>query len=120
MPVTKNVETPQQREVITPAIPEKTQELVQSSRVEPKRKEVTAGATDNGYVIQLVTYSSDANATEEIGRLKADGCNGFVLKSGKFFVVCSGVYCSKTIAAQKLDHFKKRYKDCFVRFFERT
>ncbi|MDD5747083.1 MAG: SPOR domain-containing protein [Candidatus Omnitrophica bacterium] len=81
---------------------------------------VTVAATEKGYVIQLVTYSSDASANEEIQRLKATGINGLVVKSGKYFVVCSGIYNSKTSAVQKLGNFKKRYKDCFVRFLERT
>lgn len=69
----------------------------------------------NGYIIQLVTYSSDSSANKEVERLKAQGYEIHILKSGDYFVLYSGTYETKTTADEKLMRFKERYKDCFVR-----
>ena len=73
-----------------------------------------------GYIIQLVTYSSNSNASKEAEKLRAQGYSSYVLKSGEYFVVYSGTYESKTSAIEKLPGLKKRYKDCFVRFLKNT
>ena len=73
-----------------------------------------------GYIIQLVTYSSNSYADKEAKKLRAQGYSSYVLKSGEYFVVYSGMYESKTSAIEKLPGLKKRYKDCFVRFLKNT
>jgi len=73
-----------------------------------------------GYIIQLVTYSSNRYAEQELERLKAAGIEGSVIQSGKYFVVYAGVYRSKSAAKEKLSNFKERYKDCFVRFLKNS
>lgn len=73
-----------------------------------------------GYIIQLVTYSSNSNADKEAEKLRAQGYRSNVRKSGEYFIVYSGTYESKNSANKKLPGLKKRYKDCFVRFLKNT
>ncbi len=116
-----NVPEPPEAEKITavPAAPASAPLAVTQPEI-PEQETVTAAVAGKGYVIQLVTYSSDTSANEEIQRLKANGVDGLIVKSGKYFVVCAGLFDSKTTAVHKLGNFKKRYKDCFVRFLEKT
>ncbi len=73
---------------------------------------------DKKYTIQLVTYSKEGLAKIEVDRLKANGFKSFLLKKGKYFVVYSGIYNTRKGALKKVNHLKKRYKDCLVRRFE--
>ncbi len=85
-----------------------------------KNKAPVKETARKGYIIQLVTYSSNSNADKEAEKLRAEGYSSYVLKSGEYFVVYSGMYESKTSAIEKLPRLKKRYKDCFVRFLKNT
>ena len=82
-------------------------------------EEKTAPA-ENSYIIQLVTYSSDNNAKEEMNTLEQNGISGFVLKKGEYYVVYAGAYPSKSAALEKLNDLKKRYKDCFVKAWKKS
>lgn len=86
-----------------------------TSTVEKKQIVNNDSKPADGYIIQLVTYSSDAYANNEVNRLTAQGLDGHVLKSGSFYIVYSGTYNSKVKANEKLASFKQRYKDCFVK-----
>ena len=91
------------------------------SAVKTPEKSAPVLNTDQiGYIIQLVTYSSDSNAAKEAEKLRAEGFRSNVRKSGEYFIVYSGTYDSKTSAIEKLPVLKKRYKDCFVRFLKNT
>jgi len=80
----------------------------------------TVGNPTSGYIIQLVTYSKDSTAHKEVTRLNAVGLNGHVLKSGAYYIVYAGTFESKISAKAKLNRFKKRYKDCFVRLLKKS
>lgn len=86
-----------------------------TSTVEKKQIVNNDSIPADGYIIQLVTYSSDSYANNEVNRLTAQGLDGHVLKSGSFYIVYSGTYNSKVKANEKLASFKQRYKDCFVK-----
>jgi len=97
-----------------------------SIKIEPPKIEQKNPAPEEretaeaGYAIQLVTYSSNGYANKEVERLKEDGVSGFVQKIGNYYVVYSDIYNDKITAQQKLEDFKKRYKDCLVRFFGKS
>ncbi len=74
----------------------------------------------SGYIIQLVTYSSDSPAHKEVSRLNDIGLAGHVIKSGEYYIVYAGTYNSKITAKEKLAGFKQRYKDCFVRLLKKS
>lgn len=83
-------------------------------------KELDFEKTNSGYIIQLVTYTNNDYANKELEKLKAKGHCGSVLRSGKYFVVYSGMYDTKSTAIKDLNNFKRRYKDCFVRFLKNS
>lgn len=87
---------------------------------EEKKQAVPQIEPKGGYSIQLASYTSNSFADKEAVRLKERGVKSFVLKKGNYFVVYSGVYASKTSAAEQLSSFKKRYKDCLIRYLENT
>jgi len=94
---------------------------IETPKIEQKKQvQEEHEKTDTGYVIQLVTYSSNGHADKEVARLKEDGVSGFVQKIGNYYVVYSDIYNDKTTAQQKLKDFQKRYKDCLVRFFGKS
>ncbi len=96
--------------------PEETRQIKPSvAQTDPVKEE-----SRRGYIIQLVTYSSNSSADKEAKKLRAQGYSSYVLKSGEYYVVYSGMYESKRLAKEKLPGLKKRYKDCFVRFLKNT
>jgi len=121
-----------QEVIVSPAKPRKTTVATKNAPIEktetleilPKTKslktEKPLESLQKGYIIQLVTYRSDRYANEEVRRMKDSGISGYVLKSGEYYVVYSGTYSSKIKANEKLDNFKKRYKDCFVRLLKKS
>jgi len=107
---TKLFEEDKQQEIKSGPEREQTEQAVPVEESEPEPV-----IASNGYIIQLVTYSSDSYAEKEVERLKAQGYDIHVLKSGEYYVLYSGTYKSKSLANEKLNRFKERYKDCFVR-----
>ncbi|MFH2139134.1 MAG: SPOR domain-containing protein [Candidatus Omnitrophota bacterium] len=85
-----------------------------------KPVETAPNSSNQGYAIQLASYNKNGIAEKEAQLLKQKGFESFVLKKGDFYVVYTGVYLEKTTAIKNLDNFKKRYKDCFVRFLEKS
>ncbi len=111
------VEIPKEIEKVT-KVSEKPQHI--STVKSPEESASVLDTVKKGYIIQLVTYSSNKNATEEAEKLRAQGYRSNVRKSGEYFIVYSGEYDSKNLAIEKLPRFKKRYKDCFVRLLKKT
>ncbi|MBU1086479.1 MAG: SPOR domain-containing protein [Candidatus Omnitrophica bacterium] len=106
-------------------VPEAVEEIIEQKQIkidpiEEKQivKKVVSPA--DGYIIQLVTYSTDSTANKEVTRLNDLGLDGHVLKSGEYYVVYAGTYNSKIKAKEKLARFKERYKDCFVRLLKKS
>ncbi|MFH1093374.1 MAG: SPOR domain-containing protein [Candidatus Omnitrophota bacterium] len=111
-------ETPKEVEPV-PETSKKSEEVITIKIAETETAPVKETAR-KGYIIQLVTYSSNSNADKEAEKLRAQGYSSYVLRSGEYFVVYSGMYESKTSATEKLPGLKKQYKDCFVRFLKNT
>ena len=108
------------KEVIqNPEVSKKPEEVIKIKAPEAKIAQVKEAA-QKGYIIQLVTYSSNSNADREAEKLRSQGYSSYVRRSGEYFIVYSGMYKSKTSAIKKLPGLKKRYKDCFVRFLKKT
>ncbi|MDD5084530.1 MAG: SPOR domain-containing protein [Candidatus Omnitrophica bacterium] len=82
---------------------------------------VNETAADKPYTIQLITYSARDKAQSEIDALSAKGFKGFIIPSGKYFVVCAGYYASSAEASQALRTLKanKSYADAYVRKLNR-
>ncbi|MBU1044220.1 MAG: SPOR domain-containing protein [Candidatus Omnitrophica bacterium] len=107
--------------IIPVAIEEKApEEKLEINVVEEKQIVENAVKPADGYIIQLVTYSSDTSANKEASRLNDQGLGGHVLKSGEYYIVYAGTYNSKMTAKEKLGKFKERYKDCFVRLLKKS
>ncbi|MCP4649948.1 MAG: SPOR domain-containing protein [PVC group bacterium] len=103
-----------------PIAPKVVTSPVVAPKVAVKKVEPSKKKNNNGYTIQLVTYNNNGIAEKEVTRLKANGVNGFVLKKGDYYVVYGGVFNTEKTAKKKLNSFKKRYKDCFVRFLKKS
>ncbi|MFH1063234.1 MAG: SPOR domain-containing protein [Candidatus Omnitrophota bacterium] len=117
------VPSKQKKKLIVPAViePEKNIEInTEINTIEEKQIVKNIEHPADGYIIQLVTYSSDSNANSEVDRLNAQGLQGHVLKSGEYYIVYSGMYNSKIKANEKVTSFKQRYKDCFVRLLKKS
>jgi len=92
-----------------------------ASAAAPKAgKKVCKQKKSKQYTIQLASYVSNRYAKKEAKNLKDKGIKSFVLKKGAYFVVYSDIYNDRKTALYKLDFFKKRYKDCFVKSFKRS
>jgi hypothetical protein len=110
----------QKKETKTAVEPIKEKKVIETVPEQEKQTAQNIGNPTAGYIIQLVTYSSDSYASKEVTRLKAQGLDGHVIKSGEYYIVYAGTYNSKIKAKENLDNFKKRYKDCFVRFLKNS
>ncbi|MBU2063402.1 MAG: SPOR domain-containing protein [Candidatus Omnitrophica bacterium] len=119
------VETSREAEKIS-VITEQPQSDIQQTKqpVEEQKEETTAEIDyDNvarGYAIQLVTYSSNSYADKEMDKLKTQGFRSFTVRQGNYYVVFSGVYPDKQQANKQLKPLQNRYKDCFVRRFDKS
>ncbi|MCG2710915.1 MAG: SPOR domain-containing protein [Candidatus Omnitrophica bacterium] len=102
-----------------PALRKRPEEIINNKAPETEMNPVIETAR-KGYIIQLVTYSSNSNADKEAEKLRAQGYSSYVQKSGEYYVVYSGMYESRTSAIEKLPRLKKHYKDCFVRLLKKT
>jgi len=69
------------------------------------------------YTIQLVTYTNERQAGNEISRLESSGHNGFVIPSGRFYQVCSEYFKNRHQATNLLKNFRSsgRYPDAYIR-----
>ena len=69
------------------------------------------------YTIQAVTILSKEQAEREVAKLKTKGFEPFVMKSGKYIVVCVGKNSSEQNAkgSERFKKLRRLYHDCFVR-----
>lgn len=58
------------------------------------------------YTIQVITFTSQSRAEEEVRRLKEKGYQSFVIPGGRFFQVCVDAFENLTEARQKLMRLK--------------
>jgi cell division septation protein DedD len=110
----------QKKITVVPAAAEEEQKTIEINPAEEKTVAENSANPSAGYIIQLVTYSSDSFAHSEVDRLSAQGLDGHVLKSGEYYIVYAGTYNSKIKANEKLASYKQRYKDCYVRLLKKS
>jgi len=67
------------------------------------------------YIIQAITYVKPELAMKEIKSLKNKGYQSYMAKSGKFYIVYVGLYCSEDEAQNRLKDLKQTYKDSFIK-----
>ncbi|OGX02998.1 MAG: hypothetical protein A3G87_05035 [Omnitrophica bacterium RIFCSPLOWO2_12_FULL_50_11] len=69
------------------------------------------------FTVQLVTYVGQADAVQEVDRLRSQGHESFVIPSGRYFQVCANYFASRSQAKSDLTGFQGsgRYPDAYVR-----
>jgi len=78
---------------------------------------VTSSQETRKWTIQLVTYTSEKYAKNEMDRLRENGYKPFLIPSGKYQQICTNRFSTKEEANKLLEVFKSgsRYRDAFVR-----
>jgi len=67
------------------------------------------------YYIQVVSYSSDRDAQQEVQKLKTEGFEATINVRGKYRAVVVGNFATKAEADKTLSALKKIRKDAFIR-----
>jgi len=68
------------------------------------------------YTIQLITYSREKSAREELEKLEKAGCDDSrIVEEDGYYKVCAGSYATEKEANKNLRNFRRRYRDCFTR-----
>lgn len=69
------------------------------------------------YAVQLITYKHEEYANKELAKLRRNGFEPFVVRSGRFFVINIGPYKNKDEALTILKEFKRQapYRSAFLR-----
>lgn len=91
-------------------------EIVTDLPEEPKIK-VNARPSGN-YTIQHVTYITQSAATREMSKLSSLGYNSFVIKSGKYFLICVNAFENRRDALRTLCQLRNQgivASDAYVR-----
>ncbi|MFH1776228.1 MAG: SPOR domain-containing protein [Candidatus Omnitrophota bacterium] len=98
------------------AINIKTTQPVEKKKIKTMPADsITVKQSDTCYSIQVATYLSDNYARTEELNWRKNGHKTFIIKKGKYYVLCIGDFISKNVASNELKNFKKRFKDCFIR-----
>ncbi len=69
------------------------------------------------YTLQAATYGNEEYARQDALRLKAKGFASFLIKNGKYWLVCVGNYTNKESAAALLRKLPGEYRSSQVRRF---
>lgn len=75
----------------------------------------------DGWTIQVVTYTAQERADQEVASLKKEGYFAFVIPSGKYYQVCIDTFSSKDKAQATLKKILSsgRYRDAYIRKVKR-
>jgi len=92
-----------------------TVEAKSKDNIKINQQEQTQLLEKQGYVIQLASYKSKANAQKEIESLKKKGLSPVLVSKGNYAVVCVGNLFNRETAQSLLSELKKRYRDCYIR-----
>jgi len=86
--------------------------------VAPQRPLINQGfVLENRYTIQAATYGNEEYARQDALVLKAKGFQSFLIKSGKYWLVCVGNFNTKEIAASLSRKLPGQYRSIQVRRF---
>lgn len=88
---------------------------------QPTRERISRRVKEGGYAIQLITYTRQDYAEKEIAKLKEGGFTPYIVRTGKYFVVCIGPYESYNKAKSLLKEFKSQasYRSAFLKKLSR-
>ena len=67
------------------------------------------------YTIQVVSFAKKEIADKEALKLTAQGFDAFVLKKGKYSILCIGRFASRDQAGKEQKLLRKKYNDCLIR-----
>ncbi len=117
--------------VTPPEVPEKAPKETMPKATEPEpfpsgpepsapaaAKDRSSGRLPGKYTIQIVTYTSESRANQEVERLRKLGYESFVISSGRFFEVCMEAFQTVKEAGQKLALLRQEGfapNDAFIR-----
>jgi len=74
-------------------------------------------ATGNRYTLQAATYGNEEFARQDALLLKAKGFQSFLIKNGKYWLVCVGNFTNKDNASDYLRKLPGQYRDSQIRRF---
>lgn len=83
------------------------------TKVIPEEKKISTYG--RFYTIQIVTYTSKAQAQEELDKLKKDNYDAFMSISGKYNMIFIGKFKDKKSADNMQKKLQTKYKDCFLK-----
>ena len=69
------------------------------------------------YTLQAATYGNEEYAKDDALKLKAKGFQSFLIKSGKFWLVCVGQFTNKESALALLRKLPGDYRSSQLRRF---
>ena len=78
---------------------------------------VTTAATGNRFTLQAATYGNEEYAKQDALLLKAKGFQSFLIKNGKYWLVCVGNFVSKENASEFTRKLPGQYRDSQIRRF---
>lgn len=99
--------------VVKPAVVAKTTVVAKATPV----AKVAATASVTRLTYQLATYRSEKYARDEAMALRGKGIQTFLVKSGAFWLVCSGQFTNKEDATAFLGKLPAKYRKAQLRRF---
>ena len=74
-------------------------------------------AADNGkpYMVVAASYLKEPSAIQEVNRLKGNGLEAFVYRSGPYYLVCVGSFTNRESAQKILNKVRQTHRDAYVR-----
>jgi hypothetical protein len=82
----------------------------------PRLTAPSAG-TGNRFTLQAATYGNEEYARQDALQLKAKGFQSFLIKNGKYWLVCVGNFTNKDNASGFLGKLPGQYRDIQIRRF---
>lgn len=116
-----SIETSEKKEVdneIKPVAENKI--VVKKTEFKTPRNPQNKILKDVFFTIQVVTYKDRQRAKTEKMLIEKLGLRAFIIKSGKYFLVCAGDFDEISAAQNKLPSLRKKYNDCFVKKIKKS
>jgi len=100
-------------------------EITEQGDILDTLKEVEASGEDDNiilekpeekaYIIQLITFSSEGQAVDEVERLRTAGSDAVLSRSGRWYQVYVKGFSDIDEAARAQDKYISEYPDCYIR-----
>ncbi|MDD3905082.1 MAG: SPOR domain-containing protein [Candidatus Omnitrophica bacterium] len=90
--------------------------ILQAVKAQPAAR-IPAPVKTTPYTIVAVTLARKDTALREAEKLKGQGYNVYIVRSGAYFQVCVGAYADKTTAQSQKDltNIRRLYKDAYLK-----